>query len=163
MAGWGKRLIYGVVGWVAAICAVAVAMSVWEFSWLPAKPSIPPVSAVFGFLLLVLISAFAVSSPGWLLGIPYVILVRSSRGPRFWIYLALGTGIGPAFCVFDLLYSFLTHSAANHLRTALADDDYILTLCISAVVSSLTALIYLALLRRADLAEQRRESQPHQA
>jgi hypothetical protein len=145
MVPWWRRLIYGLVGWVIAICALGIAMSIWEFAYFPTK--FPAnhnfsVSGVFGFLLLVLVSAFAASIFGWLLGIPYVLLVRNSRGWRFWVYLVLGSGIGPALFLSPLLYSFRARSSLS------GATDYV-TVYVSALVSCLTALIYLLLLRRA--------------
>ena len=142
MAPWWKRLFYGLLGWVVATCVTGFFASIWVFTTFPAKRSIS-VADVFQFWLLFLITAFAVSIFGWLLGIPYVLLVRSSRGPRFWTFLALGSGIGPVIVLGPLLYSFLTHSS---LPSESADYS---TVAISAAVSSLTALIYLLLLRRA--------------
>jgi hypothetical protein len=86
---------------------------------------------------------FALSIFGWLLGIPYVLLVRNSQGSRFWIYLAVGTGIGPALVLSPFIYSLLRRSLDTE------PTDYLYNACIAAVVSGLTALIYLLLLRQA--------------
>lgn len=141
MVPWWKRLFYGLISWVVATCVAGLFASIWVFTTFPAKRSIS-VSDVFQFWVLFLITAFAVSIFGWLLGIPYVLLVRSGRGTRFWIFLALGSGIGPVIVFSPLLYSLLAHSS---LPSEHADYS---TVAISAAVSSLAALIYLLLLRR---------------
>jgi hypothetical protein len=78
------------------------------------------------------------------LGIPYVLLVRNSQGWRFWVYLAIGSGIGPSLVLSPSLYAFLRRSFDGPPST----DDYY-TACIATMVSCLTALVYLLLLRRA--------------
>jgi hypothetical protein len=151
MVPWWKRLAYGLIGWVVSLGVVGIPVSIWVFTQDPPITQNPHirsglVSVVFGFLgfcLLYLISALAVSVFGWFLGIPYVLLVRSSIGWRFWIYLAIGSGIGPAL----VLYAVLTRTSSPGSTT----DDYV-NFCISAAVSSITTLIYLLLLRRTQLA-----------
>ena len=147
MVPWWKRLFYGLIGWVVAMCAIALLTLIWLLTYSPLKrsDSVSDVaSGVLGAFLAFLISASAVTIFGWLLGLPYVLLVRSSRGWRFWVYLALGSGIGPAL----VLFAVLTRASSHDLTT----DDYV-NFCISAVVSSLTTLTYLLLLRRAQLAQ----------
>jgi hypothetical protein len=80
---------------------------------------------------------------------PFVLLVKNSRGWRFWIYLTIGSGIGPALVLSRLLYSLLTHSSSGSPTTESPDYS---TIWVSAAVSNLTTLIYLLLLRRAQLA-----------
>lgn len=144
MVPWWKRLSYGLLGWLIATCVAGLLASIWMFTHFPAKRSVT-VSDVLSFLLLFLISALAVSVFGWLLGIPYVLLVRSSRGRRFWIYLAVGSAIGPVLVLGPLLYSFLTGSSSGNQPIT---GPY-LSGGISVVISGLSTLIYLLLLRRA--------------
>lgn len=148
MVPWWKRLLYGISGWVVAMCAVSLLFSIWVLAQTPIRrtdTTADVLSGVFGAFLACLISVFAVSIFGWLLGIPYVLLVRSSKGWRFWIYLVLGSGIGPAFVLSPLFYSFLRGSFDS---LPAEPTDYYYGVCISAMVSSLTTLVYLLLLRR---------------
>jgi hypothetical protein len=145
MVPWWKRLFYGLVGWVVATCTAALLALIWLLAQAPHKRNdslSDVVSGVFSALLALLISAFAVTFFGWLLGLPYVLLVRNCIGQRFWAYLALGSGIGPVL----VLFAVLTRTDSLSLTT----DDYG-TFCSSAVVSILTTLTYLLLLRRAQL------------
>jgi len=151
MVPWWKRLLYGISGWVVATCAVSLLFPIWVLAQSPIKRTdtvADVLSGVFGAFLACLISVFAVSTFGWLLGIPYVLLVRNSKGWRFWIYLALGSGIGPALVLSPLFHSLLRRSLDN-LPTQLT--DYYYCACISTVVSGSTALIYLLLLRRSQV------------
>jgi hypothetical protein len=152
MVPWWKRICYGLMSWAASLLLVGIPVSIWVFTQSP-----PPVGQVphresgwasatfgfFGFYALYLITAIALSVFGWLLGVPYVLLVRSSRGWRFWVYLAFGSSIGPAL----VLCAVLTRTGYGGMTT----DDYG-TFCLSTAVSSVTTLIYLLLLRRAQLA-----------
>jgi hypothetical protein len=158
MVPWWKRLAYGLAGWVVATCVVGILASIWVFTQFPHKRSVT-VSDVFDFWLLFLITALAASIFGWLLGTPFVLLVRNSRGWRFWVYLALGSGIGPALLLSSWLYSFLTRSRSGSLT---AESPGCFAFCISAAVSSITTLIYLLLLRRAQLAGNQTETLPKQ-
>lgn len=151
MVPWWKRLLYGVSGWVVTMCAVSLLFPVWVLAQSPIKrtdTAADVLSGVFGAFLACLISVFAVSIFGWLLGLPYVLLVRNSKGWRFWIYFVLGSGIGPVLVLSLFFYTFLKGSL-NNLPTK--PTDYYFGACISVVVSSLTTLICLLLLRRAQV------------
>jgi hypothetical protein len=149
MVPWWKRLAYSLVGWVVASCVLGVLVSIWESAHFPSNRGVSSVSYFFDFCLLFLISALAIGSWGWLLGMPFVLLVRNIGGWRFWIYLAIGSSIGPGLFFGTLLYSFLTRSSSGSMTTEPADYSAVY---ISTAVSSLTTLIYLSLLRRAQLA-----------
>ena len=43
------------------------------------------------------------SIPGWVLAIPFVLAVGRVDGPRFWIFLTIGTAIGPFVAFLDEL------------------------------------------------------------
>jgi len=148
MVPWWKRLVFGLVGWVIATCVAGVLASIWVFIHFPAKRAVS-VSDLFEFWLLFLISALAMGVFGWLMGIPFVLLVRNSRGWRFWIYLALGTGIGPCLIFGFSLFALVARASSGSLTTGPADYSAV---PISAVISSFTTLIYLLLLQRARLA-----------
>ena len=48
------------------------------------------------------LSMFAI--PGWLVALPFVLLVRNIEGKRLWIWLVVGTTIGPlVFGIIDLI------------------------------------------------------------
>ena len=133
---------------MVATCLVGIIASIWGISNIPHK-RIVSVSDLFDFLLLFHLWALAVGIFGWLLGIPFILLVRNSRGWRFWIYFALGSGIGPAIFLSPVLYPLVTDSSFGIPTTKSPDYSGI---WISAAVSNLTTLIYLLLLRRPQLA-----------
>ena len=145
MVPWWKRLAYGLVGWMVATCVVGafvVSIRTMTHSSAGGGISIPGlfrlISGLFEFWLASLITGVALGIFGWLLGVPFVLLVRNAKGWRFWIYLALGSGIGPGII---LIMSLRSVEPADYSAVP-----------ISAAISSLTTLIYLLLLRRAQLA-----------
>jgi hypothetical protein len=86
-------------------------------------------------------------SLGWVLSVPFVLVATNLRGWRFWLYLALGSGAGPLlmFAVFAFFYLAVPQSPSAHwFGPELRPLVYL-----AAAISSLTALIYLLLLRRA--------------
>ena len=138
MVPWWKRLAYGLVGWVVATCVVgAFVVSIFTVTHSSAGGGIS-ISGLFEFWLASLITGVAFGIFGWLLGVPFVLLVRSAKGWRFWICLTLGSSIGPSIILIMSLRS-------------VEPPDYS-AVPISAAISSLTTLIYLQLLRRAQLA-----------
>jgi hypothetical protein len=90
------------------------------------------------------VMVFLASLPGWLLAIPIVLAVRNIAGWRFWMYFALGTGIGPLWILGMGLYFSLV--SPHHTGFAPGPIDLYYK---ALAVSSLTTLIYLLLLRRA--------------
>ena len=148
MVPWWKRGVYGLIGWVTASCVIGVFVSIWIMSHLPAGIDF----SVRGFVnvwLLFVLSALAVGVWGWLLGIPFVSFVKDTVGRRFWANLAIGSLIGPDLLLTGLLYEFLTRSGSGSGRAEPVDYGEVF---MSASVSTFTTLIYLFLLRRAQLA-----------
>ena len=139
---WWKRLFYSLISVVVAagicggfvVCEQMIVDSKVPFiakAWLG--------SVVFFDYWVVLLSL-----PGWLLAIPAVLLVRDLRRWRFWVYLALGSFIGPV-----LILGIAFISALRAPNFAGFPRDSMSTVFLAAGISFLTTLIYLLLLRRA--------------
>jgi hypothetical protein len=142
MVRWWKRLFYSLISVVigAGVCGgVLVSQQMimnphMRFSLQAWLGSI----AFFDYWVVLL------SLPGWLLAIPAVLLVRDLRRWRFWVYLALGSFIGPV-----LILGIAFYSAVRAPNFAGFPRDSMSTAYLAAGISFLTTLIYLLLLRRA--------------
>jgi hypothetical protein len=139
---WRKRLFYSLESWlIAAIVSGAIFAAAEEIG-LPAEHAVTLAEIGAGVAAtIVLVLVF--SLPGWLLAIPIVLAVRNFRGWRFWMYFALGSCIGPALFLGMALYFFLRSPA--HFGSLPGPLGLYVR---PAVVSSLTTLVYLLLLRR---------------
>src|SRR5579863_1656979 len=137
MVPWWKKIGISMVSWAAgAILGAAIMV----LQMLITDP--PPISRM-GESLLALASLapvfLALSFTGWLIAIPLVLLVKGFCRWRFWVYLGLGTCIGPALW---LLSRILTEK--GDARFDLAAMPYQ-----AIVVPFLAALVYILLFRRA--------------
>lgn len=142
MVRWWKRLFYSLISVVigAGICGgFVVSQQMIANPHMPFSPQAWLGSIVFFDYWVVLLSL-----PGWLLAIPAVLLVRDLRRRRFWLYLALGSCIGPVLILGIAFYSALSApNFAGFPRNSMS------TAYLAAGISFLTTLIYLLLLRRA--------------
>jgi hypothetical protein len=139
---WWKRLFYSLISVVLAAGISGAAVMLQQLltnphaqlgaeAWLG--------SVVFFDYWVVLLSL-----PGWLLAIPAVLLVTNLQGWRFWMYLVLGSFIGPVLILAIAIYSSIQGpSFAGFSRDAVS------TAFLAAAISCLTTLFYLLLLRRA--------------
>ena|ERR1035438_6285377 len=142
MVRWWRRLFYSLISVVVGAGVCGGALMIQRMIADPHTPFSPQAwvgSIVFFDYWLVLLSL-----PGWLLAIPAVLLVRDLRGLRFWIYLAMGSCIGPAIILGIAFYSALR--SPNFVGFP---ENSLSTVCLAAGISSVTTLIYLLLLRRA--------------
>jgi ABC-type Fe3+-siderophore transport system permease subunit len=86
---------------------------------------------------------------GWVVTAPMVLKIKNIAGWRFWLYWALGSSFGPLsmFAVFALVFFLVPGSPDAHwIRPELMPLVYLAT-----AISSLAALFYLLLLRRAQV------------
>jgi hypothetical protein len=128
-----KRVFYLFISTVIVVCCFACA-SEWQ-----SRHNYPK---TFDFWFLDLIGAsilgFFWSLLGWILAIPLIMVVSNLRGWRFVGYLVVGSGIGP-----------ITILALGLMKGELPDMWPVKA---AAVISFLTALIYLILFWRAQSA-----------
>jgi hypothetical protein len=151
MIRWRKKLIYSLVSWTVAAILATLIESVSAFltyplpdktfslhDWILGVAFFLPVFMIAGFL-------------GWVVSIPIALLIDNFRGLRFWMYLTAGSLSGPLFW---FAIGFPGDLASHRLQRGLLEIPRPVY-----VVSFATTLIYLVLMRRAQLAV-RRESPP---
>jgi hypothetical protein len=142
MVAWWKRLIYSLVSMLIGAGMTGAAVTAREIL----DNAHGRISAT-GLLIAALgfgtwVVVFSI--PGWLLAIPFVLLVRNIRGWRFWMYLTLGACFGPALILGVELYS-----AVRGMSFEGFPDHSTSVVYMAGAVSTLTTLLYLLLLRRA--------------
>ena len=142
---WWKRLIYALIGWVTAMVVTLESFAIWATTWRDLDLG-TAIYGLIGWLGFSLLLALFTSLPGLVIGIPIVLLVRNISGWRFWMYLSLGICIGPISFQGWALYLFFTTHNLTDVRMSSVDPA---GLYLTVAVSSLTTLIYLLLLRRA--------------
>jgi hypothetical protein len=153
MIHWWGRLVYSLVSVaLAAVLSVGLMMLAGSF------PSYSGRDGLVGTLSVGVVSAFiglvfTFSLPGWLLGLPFVLAVKDLRAWRFWLWLAIGTCIGPLLIVGWVL---LEAPGYPHDKVSEALYGAMFFVYMATGVSSLTALIYLLLLRWAQKQERKR-------
>jgi hypothetical protein len=92
---------------------------------------------------------------GWVLSLPFVILVKTHRGWHYWTMLAIGTCLGPlVFLLVDLYLSL-----ENPTSSGFAPRSYYF-LFLPTGVSLLSSLLYLFFVRRHDEHPRQRASSP---
>ena len=96
------------------------------------------------FLVITLVISL-VSLQGWLVALPLILLINNISGWRFWMYLGIGSSIGPVITYLGILVPFLD-SYKGHYSQAPA---VIVMLGVSFVISCLATTSYLLLLRGA--------------
>ena len=84
------------------------------------------------------------SLPGWLVASPIVLVVKNYRGWRAWVYWAAGSCIGPVLATVPILLDFAPDSPADSPANGFWRGEGG-TFLFAAAISTLTTLIYLAL------------------
>jgi hypothetical protein len=140
---WWRRLLFSLASWMAAAILSGSLFVLTDEIGVHSSESVTLLQIGAGFAFFVAM-VFLVSLPGWLLAIPIVLAVRNIAGWRFWMYFALGTFIGPIWILSMGLYFSLV--SPHHAGFAPGPSDLYYR---AVAVSSLTTLIYLLLLRRA--------------
>ena len=143
MIPWWKRLLFSLLSVTMAAFVCGTLFSVVNVLVFPGQHQ--HFDAVEFFTGIGIVLLF--SLPGWILAIPIVLIVTNYREWRFWVYLAVGSVIGPLLMFGIAFYAFFSdpHSSgfsweANPL------------LILGTSVSCVTTLIYLLLMRRAQAA-----------
>lgn len=130
-----KRLAFSLLSMVAASAAFA-GLSLL----LPGTSK----ASIELFLVATLVVS-CVSLPGWFVALPLILLINNISGWRFWMYLGIGSSIGPVITYVGTIAPFL-HSYKGHYSQA---PTVIVMLGMSAVISCLATASYLLLLRGA--------------
>ena len=136
MVPWWKRLIYS---FVSVLVSGSVCGATVLFPQYLARPH-DHLSAIglIGMFLFFESLVLTLTFPCWLLATPIVLIAIDLRGWRFWMYLAIGSSVGPFYWLGRKLMSFDTNSN-------LYGGPYFVV----GAVSILASLIYLWTIRRA--------------
>lgn len=142
MVGWGKRLGISLVSWIAGAVLAAAIMVAQMFATDP--PPLAHVGDSFAAVAYLGPIFLLVSFVGWIAAIPAVVLVTGFCRWRFWMWLALGTCIGP---VLWLVFRVLTEQGSARFDVSAMPIEVL-------TASFLIALIYLLLVKRAQAAQE---------
>ncbi len=151
MVAWWKRLIY-------SLAAVVLGAGLTG-AWVAAQQFVASSHGHFNPIALITAIVFfdswvvLLSLPGWLLGIPLVLLVKNIRGWRFWMYWAIGVCFGPL-----LVLGVAFYNAARAPNFAGFPDSSMSIAWLAGAISGLATLFYLLLLRRGQALASLRES-----
>lgn len=141
MVAWWKRVLFSLVSMVAAavVCLSCVVLE----SVIKSHPAnihssevVLTIAVTVGFCMV-----------GWVFAVPVVLIVTNIRAWRFWLYFVLGSCVGPVLMLALSALVFIVfpqNSGSTWFSPALLPLLYL-----AAAVSSLTSLLYLLLLRRA--------------
>src|SRR5271163_4249578 len=137
MVPWWKRLLISLMSWVAGSVLGAGVMVAEMFASDP-----PPMAHALDSLAAVAYLApifLLVSFIGWVVALPAVLLVTAFCRWRLWMWLGLGTCVGP---VLWIVFRVLTERGSARFDVSAMPVEVV-------TVSFLSALIYLLLVRRA--------------
>ena len=141
MVAWWKRLLFSLASMVAAAVISISAIIFESFIKSPttnfrSSEIVLTIAVTVGFCLI-----------AWILSAPVILIVRNIRAWRFWLYLLLGSSVGPLLMLALSALVFLVfpqNSTATWFSPALLPLLYL-----AAAISSLTSLFYLLLFRSA--------------
>jgi hypothetical protein len=139
MVAWWKRLLFSLASMVAAAvlslaCILLEAALKSHPASIHSSEVLLTIAVMVGFCLI-----------GWVFSIPVVLIIRNIRGGRFWFYWFLGSCVGPLLMLAlfaAVFFTFPQSPSAHWFNPALRPLVYF-----AAIVSSLTSLFYLLLLR----------------
>lgn len=139
-----KKMAYSLVGVIVGAATLA------GLSLLFPGKSDDPIGLFFGVTLLI----FAVSLAGWLLAIPLIVMVNNVSRWRFWLYLGIGSSIGPILAYLGMVSPFIRSYKGHYDQTS----AMLVIVGGSAILSCIATLTYLLLLRRAQVSALNRRS-----
>jgi hypothetical protein len=140
MVTWWKRLLFSLASVLVAAMVCMGCMIAVDAVFKPVPGGVRSSEAVLTIAVTVGFSMVA-----WFVSTPAVLIVRNFRGPRFWVYLVLGSCVGPLLmmALFAAVYLLVPHSPNDHwIRPELRPLLYL-----AAGISSLTSLFYLLCVR----------------
>jgi hypothetical protein len=93
----------------------------------------------------------------WVVSAPVVLTIRNIRGVRFWLYWVLGSCVGPVVMagLCAVVYFMFPHSPGSPWFR----PEYLPLMGLAGAISSLTALLYLLMLRSAQKRATRKVSE----
>ena len=143
-----RRLLYSLLSVLAANVAFASVLTLYQILHVGLKtiesPGVGPFRVFFTLFLTYFAVSLGLSAVGWILATPLVILGQRVNGWRFWIYLAIGAILGPLALEAVTAYVYLSSKNRGTYPSFSVADIFAL------IVSSLTTLIFLLLVRRAN-------------
>jgi MFS family permease len=147
MVAWWKRLLFSlvsmVVASVACLCGILLVSAAKSHKVnFHSSEVLLTIAVLIGFCLI-----------GWVFSVPAVLMCTNIRAWRFWLYWALGSCIGPLLM---LVLCAAVFFAMPHDANAPWFSPVVRPLIyMAAAISSLTSLLYLALLRWAQVKAKR--------
>jgi hypothetical protein len=130
-----KKLAYSLVGVIVGAAALAGLSLLF-----PGKAE-DPIGLFFGVTFLI----FAVSLAGWLIAIPLILMINNIAHWRFWLYLGIGSTIGPILAYLGMILPLLNSYKGHYDQT----PTILVMVGGSAILSCIATASYLLLLRRA--------------
>ena len=140
-----KKLAYSLVSVLLGAAALT------GLSLLFPGKSEDPIRLFFGVTFL----TFAVSLAGWLIAIPLILMVNNVSRWRFWLYLGIGSSIGPFLAYQGMILPCLKSYKGHYSQV----PAILVMVCSSAILSCIATLSYLLLLRRAQMMPLHRRNQ----
>jgi hypothetical protein len=149
MVAWWKRILLSLLSVVVAaiVCLLCVVL------WSTVKSH--PVSFHSSEVLLTIAVTVAFCLIAWLFSVPIVLIIKNIRGWRFWFYWVLGSCVGPALML--ALCAVILMVVSHNRNTSWYSPEELPLVYMSAAISSVSALLYLALLRRSQASAARRK------
>jgi hypothetical protein len=145
MVVWWKRILFSLLSLLTSsllVCAFTTIVYSTPNEYLP-------------IILATSLWTFFVGLAGWMLALPILLIVGNFQGWRFWLFLAIGSSLGPIVIILFALYYFAT--SPNLFQSIV---DFILSIDLqffvsgtmfpvyqSLAVSGMTTLFYLLLYR----------------
>jgi hypothetical protein len=135
-----KRVILSFVSLASAAIAIGIGLAMFDLH--------SPLRSILENCLYYSIFCFVFGLTGWILALPIVVFVSDPKGWKFWCVLATGVGIGPLVIFGIAIYGGVITSNFN---MHFAPEAWNIVL-VALTESSLTTVIYLALIRSKRLA-----------
>jgi hypothetical protein len=143
-----RRLMYSLVSVLGANVAFASILTLYQTLHVGLKtiesPGVGPFRVFSTMFLTYFVVSMGLSVVGWILAIPLVILAKRVDEWRFWMYLGIGIIFGPFALKVVSAYAYLSSKNRGMYPSFSVPDIF------AAIVSSLTTMIFLLLMRRAN-------------
>jgi hypothetical protein len=157
MVAWWKRILLSLLSVVvgAVVCLLGAEIVLWGAVKTHLVSSSHSVSFHSSELLITIGVIVVFCIVAWLFSVPVVLIVRNIRGWRFWFYWVVGSCIGPALML-ALCAAILMVALKGRGNAIWYNPEELPLVYMSAAISSVSALLYLGLLRRSQAAIKRR-------
>lgn len=135
IAFW-KRILFALL---ASIVGIGIGTAVITFS-ATSYSDAPTLKDFLGIYFIVLAGSAVFGFAGWLAGLLVMVFFARVRKVSFWVWLFIGTAIGPLSVVIEV--------ALRRIGNSVTSSDSLTFYAYAAVDAGLTSLFYLLLLRR---------------